>query len=500
MKKPVKFFDSLIWKIGSVFLLILMLLSAVYLYIAVWTAEMYYQETMQKLGSQIADHITQKHALVSDGHINNEKLESLFEEIMMINPSLEVYLLDNEGKILTYHAPHKTIVLKKVDLKPILKFIETGGKEFVMGNDPKNPSAHKTFSAAEVRDGDRPASYLYIIMEGEEFKSAAQFMFGSYMLRLALRSTIITLVAAVIISFFALGFITRNLRKISIAIREFKRGNLTSRIAVKGKGELREFADSFNEMADQIVQNMQDLKTMDSLRRELVANVSHDLRTPLASIQGYVETILLKNNSLTEEEKLNYLRITFASTERLNNLVEELFELSKLEARERLPKPEPFQMTELAQDIVQKNQILAQSNKIKLNFESPKGIPIVFADIGMIEKVLQNLLDNAVKFSPENGNVTLRIEPQEDQLVIKITDSGPGIDEEEINHIFDRYRRADKGSRKVDGLGLGLAIVKKILEVHEMEIKVESEVNNGTTFSFAIPFFHREKLQQELKV
>lgn len=250
-------------------------------------------------------------------------------------------------------------------------------------------------------------------------------------------------------------------------------------------------------MADTIVQNMQDLKTMDNLRRDLVANVSHDLRTPLAAIQGYIETIIIKNDSLSEDEKTQYLKTTLAGTERLKKLVDELFELSKLEAREKIPNPEPFHPAELANDIIQKNILIADANKVELKLDSPMEIPFVFADLGMIEKVIQNLLDNAIKFTPAGGRVTLKLIPKQKFLELNIIDSGKGIDKSEQDLIFDRYKRSGKENSNIDGLGLGLAIVKKMLEVHGIEISVESSINKGSIFKFEIPYYEREKAEAQ---
>lgn len=489
-----RFFNSLAWKIGATFLALLSLLSFVYLFIAVWTAEMYYQETMQKLGSQIAPNIVQENHFFNNGEIDEESLKELFHNIMVINPSLEVYLLDTEGNIKTYYAPNKNILLKKLDLTPIQFFIETKGEKFVMGNDPKEPSAHKTFSTAQIYEDDILRGYLYIVMEGEEFINATQFVFGSYMLRLAVRSISITLIGSALISLLAIGFITKNLRIIAATIRKFKNGDIHTRIALKGGGELKEFADSFNQMADTLIQNMEDLKTMDTLRRELVANVSHDLRTPLATIQGYVETILIKNDSLTETERLKHLQTILASSERLKKLVEELFELSKLEARETTPNPEPFQLSELVQDIYLKSKVLAEKNKISIQVYAPQDLPLVMADIGMIEKVLQNLIDNAIKFTPEHGKISIKL-TNEKNVKVYVSDSGKGMRTEEIPHIFDRYNQGKKSVKKAHGIGLGLAIVKKILEVHGIEIEVTSSLNKGSTFSFDVPTYTKESVK-----
>ncbi|MEJ2493412.1 MAG: histidine kinase dimerization/phospho-acceptor domain-containing protein [Ignavibacteriaceae bacterium] len=340
-RNKIGFFSSLRWKIGITFLITLIVLSFVYLYIAVFTAEMYFQEASQKLNKDIAPHIAAERDYFTNGKANEEELKSVFHNVMIINPSIEVYLLDTKGNILTYYAPNKVVKLKTVPLAPIKEFIKDKREKFILGADPKKIDGETAFSAAEVYEDSPPRGYIYVILGGEEYEQASQLVFGSYMLRLGVRSMTITLIAAALISLIALTFITRNIRKIIAVIRRFKEGDLEARIKVKGKSELSEFAESFNDMADTIVKNIGEIKTMDNLRRELVANVSHDLRTPLATIQGYIETIMMKSDTLSEEGKKNYMQIIFSSTERLRNLVEELFELSKLEAKESKPTPEP---------------------------------------------------------------------------------------------------------------------------------------------------------------
>jgi len=484
------FFNSLFWKIGVIFLITLLVLSAIYLYISVFTAEMYFQEASQKLNAEIAPHIAGENKCFINGEVNEETLKEVFHNVMIINPSIEVYLLDAEGKILTYFAPNKTIELDYVPLEPIKEFINTKGETFVMGVDPKNEQIMKGFSASEVYEDSTFMGYIYVILGGEEYENASQLVFGSYMLRLGLRSMSITLIGAALISLIALAFITRNLRRIVFVIRKFKEGNLNARIKLKGKGELREFANSFNEMADTIVRNIEEIKTMDNLRRELVANVSHDLRTPLATIQGYIETLLMKTDTLSNAERNKYLETIFSSTERLKNLIEELFELSKLEARESKPNPELFSIAELVQDIQQKNLVIAESKNINLSLKFPHDLPLVNADIGMMEKVLQNLLDNALKFTPDGGNITIRLIPQKNFVLVSIKDDGQGISNEKLPYIFERYQKDERTNFiENEGLGLGLAIVKKILEVHEIVIEVKSNENEGTEFSFKIPTY-----------
>ncbi len=483
-----KFFDSLFWKISFVFLFILVIISSVYMYISVTTAEMYFQETRQRLDTEIAAHIASDNDCFIGDSVNTDVLKNVFHNVMVINPSIEVYLLNTEGKILTYFAPYHEITLEYVPLDPIKEFISLEDHEFLMAIDPKNPTQKKAFSAAEVIEDGELKGYIYVILGGEEYENASQLVFGSYILRLGVRSMVFALITAAVIGFIAIGFITKNIRAMVGTIREFKNGNLNARIKTKGKGELSEFSDSFNDMADTIVSNIDEIKRIDKLRRELVANVSHDLRTPLAIIRGYIETVLIKDEKLSADERKKYLETILSSTDRLLNLVEELFELSKLEAKDKTLQLEEFPIAELLQDVYQKNLIIAESNKIKVTIELSDNLPLIKADVGMMEKVFQNLVDNALKFTPENGSIKLIAERfDNNNLSIKVIDSGIGIDKDQLPNIFDKYyqiKRVSDGKNK--GTGLGLAIVKKILDLHKFDIVVDSEVNKGTSFNIII--------------
>jgi len=255
----------------------------------------------------------------------------------------------------------------------------------------------------------------------------------------------------------------------------------------ENKGDLVLLADTYNEMADTIVANIDELKSVENLRRELIANVSHDLRTPLAIVQGYVETLQMKGSQLEASEKEKYLNIILGSSEKLSRLIEQLFEYSKLEAKQIKPQKEPFFLQELIQDIVQKNDVLAQSKQIDLQLAAEQALPLVFADISLVDRAIQNLIDNAIKFTPEGGKITVHLNKSNDNVSVQVSDNGPGISEEKQLAIFERYEKSDRASNS--GAGLGLAIVKKILELHESTIEVNSKLQEGTTFHFALPAY-----------
>jgi len=241
-------------------------------------------------------------------------------------------------------------------------------------------------------------------------------------------------------------------------------------------------------MADTIVGNMDKMKSVDSLRRELIANVSHDLRTPLAILKGYVETLQMKKDTLSESEKEEYLQITHDNIDKLSKLINQLFEYSKLEAEQVTPVKEPFSITELSHDLVAKFKVLADKKQIELQMENPKENSMVFADVSLVECALQNLIENAIKYTQPNGKVTLSIRRKDKNIEINITDTGTGIPVNEQPFIFDRYKQVNKSTKK-QGYGLGLAIVKKIMELHDTTITVLSKPKEGSSFIFNLPAY-----------
>ncbi|MBI2427324.1 MAG: HAMP domain-containing histidine kinase [Ignavibacteriales bacterium] len=483
-----KLFQSLYWKISATFVALLFILGAIYIYVVAFSAEMYFQEANQRLNARVAQRMLNYYKPLVNHQLDSVRLEEIYTIQKIFNPSIEVYVLDTLGNIVSHCPTNQHIQCESVSVEPIRKFVGLKTPEFLEGEDPKKLGIKKTFSAAKITDGEKLIGYLYVILGSEEFDSNFNLLIGSYILRIGARTTTITLIGAAVIGLIALLYITKNLRTIIRTVHEFKKGNYNARIQLSSTGELNELATSFNEMADTIVKNLEEIKTMDSLRRELVANVSHDLRTPLSTIHGYIETLMIKTESLTKDEREQYLKTVLTSTERLRKLVEELFELSKLEAKQTKPNPEPFSISELVQDIGQKYLIIAEKKGITFQCVFPKDLPMIVADIALIDRVIQNLVDNAIKFTPSGGIVRIELHRLSDGVDVKISDTGSGILPEDIPNIFDRY---NKGSQKNifqnDGAGLGLAIVKKILEVHSLTIDVDSKVNEGTAFSFTLP-------------
>ncbi len=284
---------------------------------------------------------------------------------------------------------------------------------------------------------------------------------------------------------------TKQYRSVTRTISAFARGDLAKRVQGQHHGPIGELALSFNKMADTIVTNLRELEGIDSLRRELIANVAHDLGGPVTSILGYLETILIRQGRLSKEDEIKYIEVALSNARFLSKLVGELSDLSKLDSREVTLRLERFSLATLLKDALARFSKEAETKKITLRTNVADGLPDIFGDVIMLERAFSNLIENAITFTPAGGSVELeaRAGSNSKDLLVRITDTGPGIPEGDLPHIFDRFYRVDKDrSRTTGGSGLGLAIVKKILDAHGAYVAVDSLPSQRPGTSFEVTF------------
>jgi len=490
-------FNSLYAKLALVLLGLFAVLGAALVAIGFYTGEMYQREVIQKLNRDIAKQIVGQKILLRNRQVEEEALHEIFNMMMAVNPAIEVYLLDPEGNILAFSADPAKIKAKKVDVEPIRRFISGMGELPVLGDNPRDPAKRKIFSAALIPEKGNLEGYLYVILGGDVYDTVIRNVEGSYILKLGFRGVLASLVAAVFAGLLIFAYLTRRLRRLARTIGASREGaapvwaDLPSSGGRRGD-EIDKLASAFKEMAERIQAQMESIRKSDAVRREMVANVSHDLRTPLATLQGYIETLLLKDKGLAPEERRNYLDIALRHCRRLAKLVSDLLELAKLEAQDAGIQAEPFSLGELVQDVLQKFQLRADQKGIKIAANIVAGASFVNGDIALIERALENLIENALRHTPEEGSVSVVLRPNGNLVTVEIGDTGPGIPEEELPKIFERFYQPDKSRRTktTDHSGLGLAITRKIMELHGTSIAVASRFQLGSTFSFSLPAYH----------
>jgi signal transduction histidine kinase len=481
--------NSLFWRLSAVFILLLLVFAGISFYIFSSSTVRHSAELNQQLNKDLASHtVNEISKYINDGELNQEGMGDIMHSMMVINPSVEVYVLNNEGDILSYVAPKKVVKLKKVALAPIQKFIAHKDEAGIIeGDDPRNPGKCRIFSAAPIMEDDVQTGYVYIVLAGQKFISATEQVLDSHIMGISLRTLATVLALSLLIGMLAFWFITKRLARIVNTMEKFKKGELNERLENSGGREFGLIAETFNGMADSLQQNIEDLKGVDKLRKELIANVSHDLRTPIASIQGYAETLEMKQGKLDSETEKEYLGTIVKNSKKLNLLVEGLFELSKLESGQMDIRPIPFSISELVHDVAAKYRVISQKKGISINTILEKASPQVIGDISLIDRVLQNLIDNAIKFCKDGDTVNIELDISDlDHVSVRISDSGEGIPKEHLDQIFNRYFKGRSESNP-NGTGLGLSIAQKIVHLHGGEISVKSQLNVGSTFVFTLP-------------
>ena len=483
---------TLYGRLAAALLVILILVGGLFFVAGLASVRHFLDEVHQKLNRDLAEHLVADSLPMENGEIREEELEHIFHVLMVINPSIEVYLLDPQGEILAYSAPKGIVVRDDVDLGPVHRFLEADSRLPILGDDPRDETGSKVFSVAPIGSATETDGYLYVVLAGQQWDSAVAMLQGSYILRLSAGAIAMGLLVALLIGLLVFAWITRRARHLERAMGEFRdSGFREHRPLVEGDGKERDEIDrlsrTFDAMAARLVAQLDELEKTDQLRRELVANISHDLRTPLTSLRGFLETMALKHSSLSPEERRTYLEGAIRQTDRLSRLVADLFELARLESGTQEMEVETLALAELAQDAVQQFRLQADERGIDLQVEVPGGPATVEGDMSLLARVLDNLLDNGLRFTSGGGQVTLGLRESPLWVSVEVRDTGCGIAPEDLPYVFDRFFGRKQRDVESDHAGLGLAITKRIVELHGGTIEVASQLGQGTTFSVTLP-------------
>ncbi len=496
-------------KLSIALLALLVLVGLLNIALTSYTTRIYTDEVNQKLNralaSDLVTHLIERNLLRPDPQVR-QKTKAEIKRSMVLNPDIEIYILDADGAIVDYSAPRGTVRLQRVSLSPIRQFLAAPEPLPIMGDDPRRPGRTKIFSAARIppddtgKARDRFKGYIYIILGGEKYDAVAAQPERSHILRLSAWSVAGSLSLVALAGVLLFGFLTRRLRALTNQMEAFQQGTVTSdgRCVFTGKAavlspggdEIERMRVVFKMMSERILSQIAQRADIEARRRETVTNVSHDLRTPIAALQGYLETLLIKEGKLSSEEQRSYLQTSMKHAERLGNLVAELFELARLDSHEMEPAWEDFSLAELAQDVAQQFTLAAQNKDVRLETRCAPALPFARADIGLVERALANLIGNALHHTPPGGSITLSISAEDERIRVEVADTGCGIAPEHLPHVFDRTYRAPVEAAAEDsmpGAGLGLAITRRIVELHGGVITAHSTLGQGATFTFSLP-------------
>jgi len=320
-----------------------------------------------------------------------------------------------------------------------------------------------------------------------------------------LLSTALAFLPAIVVAALFARWMSERLARIVSHAGELAHGNFQARLPETGSSEFAKIAAALNETAanfqrtvDQLQREHETLERVERVRKDFVINVSHELRTPLASIQGYTETLL--DGALNDpSHNLRFLKIIRHNTERLARITEDLLTLSRIEQKRQKFEFEPNLVNGLLTDALELMKPIAGKRNIRLDLELSSVSCESWCDREAVSQILSNLLDNAIKYTPGGGRITMGAHPQGQWVELYVRDTGIGIPPEELPRLFERFYRVDKArSRELGGTGLGLSIVKHLVAAHGGSIRVESRLNEGSTFFFSLPVDESPLGQEQL--
>jgi signal transduction histidine kinase len=437
---------------------------------------------------------------ISDYYIINKTWEGVQPLVTKLGEQFKyrIILTDTEGKIIADSentTAESQLDLAKFSSRTIAIPKNTEGRppeNKPEGNKPREempmPAPSLLISAQpEPRPFEPPApdtsrsdvvGFLFLMpLTQSEIGLTALQLLSTEIGRFFVMGALLAVLVAIILTFFISRRILAPIKSLTIASERLGKGDFSQRVKIDEKGELGELASTFNLMA-------QDLERDKKLRRDMVADIAHELRSPLTNVRGYLEAI--RDGVITPDEKT--IGTIYDETMLLSRLVHDLQDLSLAETGQLKLYCQPENVDDLVTQAVTAIMAKASTKDISMSVELPEDLPPVFIDIQRIKQVLLNLLTNALAHTPAAGSITISATEVGGNVAISVADTGEGIPAEDLPIIFERFHRVDKSrTRATGGTGLGLTIAKYFVEAHNGTINAQSELGKGSTFTFTVP-------------
>lgn len=481
---------TLFGRLLLVFLLFGVVMTAALLYVMQVSHQQFHLEFDQTVNRDLARQYVASNFLLTDRRLTAGTLHEGINKLAAANPEIDVYLLDDSGSIVASSVPESDRSKARVDMRPIKEFV-AGVAPPILADNPRQTGGRDVFSAAPFHVAGCPADYLYLVLGRTEDAPGASRLRNTFAIREGAGVIVLAAGLSVALSLFFLRLLTRKLSVLEQTMARFESpsagpGGLVPRR--RGGDEIDRLESLFRDLAARIEAQMAQLQSVDAARREMLANLSHDLRTPITTLLAHLESLQMDEQPLSEPERREYVAVAMRQGKRVAQLVEQLLEAAKLEARQIVANPEPFPIGELLQDVAQKFALAARDRGIEVAVDAAAATTRVTGDFALLERVLDNLIDNALRHTPTGGRVTVQSEVHGERVRVSVTDTGPGLTREEAERAFERFHRGDPGRSSSSGQsGLGLAIVKSILELHGSDIAVTSQPGRGASFYFELP-------------
>ncbi len=422
------------------------------------------------------------------------QFSSRLREYVLYSPNTGLYLLDTEGKVLASAGDARPFWSGfRVDLTPVRGALDTQSDAPVISDDPDHESKTCLVAARPVQRDGQTMGWLYVVARSANLGSSTPELMRSYAVRTAVTVSLMTLSLGVLLTISMIAVLTRPLIELTRVVENVRESGFAQSVCgsfVPNCGrddEVGRLSRTFRETFERLNLETQRVKDIDNKRREMVASVSHDLRTPLTALIGLLDTVRMKGDTLSAQEQRDYLARAEQNAQHLKRLTDALNELSRLDNPEFKTHPEPIAIGELADDVVQRFVATAERAGLKLELDYPDGLPLAPVDAALIERALANLLDNAMRVTPPGGVVRVSVLREGKGLRLEVSDTGPGVALEDQPRVFERFYQTTRHRELRGSAGLGLAIVKRVAELHGGKAGLRSQPGKGSTFFIELP-------------
>jgi len=470
--------NRIIWKFfGAFVLLALIAIFTLNFFVSLKLQDSFEHRITQKLKSNatlVAEILSEDLAEAGYANIRN-KTTSLARKL-----ELRITVIDPAGRVLADSDKDHADMQDHADRPEVRQALTTG---FGQSSRPSDTLGYAMkYVAVRLGSRARPAAVIRFALPLSEVQLQIRHIY-----RVVLLGALAATAIALIVAYFISKSITSPIGRMQQIARKIADGDFTSKINLKSSDELGQLAKSLNAMSDELQLKIENLKRMDRIRTDFVANVSHELKTPLTLIKGYIET--LQAGALDDAEKTRrFVAIMKKHAERLDSIINDLLGLSELELSKDSLHKTTFDLKTLAEEVTMGFERALAEKRQTLKTALTGDDFTITADSDKIERALANLIDNAVKYTDQGGKIDLSIAARPDDFVLAVRDNGIGIPKEHLDRVFERFYRVDKArSRRLGGTGLGLGIAKHIVRAHRGRIEIQSRPNAGTTVSITLP-------------
>jgi signal transduction histidine kinase len=409
-------------------------------------------------------------------------------------PNTGMYLLDADGRVLATSGEKQPFWRDyRVDLAPVRSALARDPSVPIHAEDPDHDGKGCLVAARPLMKDGREMGWIYVVARAADIGTQTPELLKSYAIQTAVKVALLTLAIGVALTVAMIALLTRPLTALTRVAERVRSGGFSAPLCETEfpfrdrDDEVGRLSRTFRDTLERLKLEMDRVTQTDAHRREMVANVSHDLRTPLTALTGQLETIRMKSDSLDAGARERFIDAAINNAHHLRRLTDALNELAKLDNPELRIEREPIALGELADDLAQRYGTRAEAAGVTLSVAYPDGLPLARVDAGLIERAIGNLLDNAIRVTPPGGTILLRVAPQQGELRVEVADTGPGVPTDDQSQVFHRFYQGSKHREQRGSSGLGLAIVKRVAELHGGRVGLDSAPSRGATFWMMLP-------------